>query len=101
MNGKLKMTLIRIDNYGPWTLELGNDREYQLQIIQAQLYAHLQRLFAEKGGALFYNRFDEMIAISNEISLEDHLKIQDEVSKNYPFTISMGIGLAEKPYDAL
>ncbi|MGQ9468970.1 MAG: GTP cyclohydrolase IIa [Nitrososphaerales archaeon] len=101
MSGKLKITLIRIDNYSPWTLELGNDREYQLQIIQAQLYAHLQRLFAEKGGALFYNRFDEMIAISNGISLEDHLKIQDEVSKNYPFTISMGIGLAEKPYDAL
>jgi len=101
MSGKLNMTLIRIDNYGPWTLELGNDREYQLQIIQAQLYAHLQRLFAEKGGALFYNRFDEMIAISNGISLEDHLKIQDEICKNYPFTISMGIGLAEKPYDAL
>ncbi|MCP8307510.1 MAG: GTP cyclohydrolase IIa [archaeon] len=101
MSGKLKITLIRIDNYGPWTLELGNDREYQLQIIQAQLYAHLQRLFAEKNGALFYNRFDEMVAISNGISLEDHLKIQDEVCKNYPFTISMGIGLAEKPYDAL
>ncbi|MGB9659695.1 MAG: GTP cyclohydrolase IIa [Nitrososphaerales archaeon] len=101
MSGKLKMTLIRIDNYGPWTLELGNDREYKLQILQAQLYAHLQRLFAEKGGALFYNRFDEMVAISNGISLEDHLRIQDEVLKNYPFTISMGIGLAEKPYDAL
>jgi len=101
MSGKLKVTLIRIDNYGPWTLELGDDREFRLQIIQAQLYAHLQRLFAEKGGALFYNRFDEMIAISNGISLEDHIRIQEEVSRNYPFTISMGIGLAEKPYDAL
>lgn len=95
------MTLIRIDNYGPWTLKLGNDREYKLQILQAQLYAHLQRLFAERGGALFYNRFDEMVAVSNGISFKDHLRIQEEVSKNYPFTISMGIGLAEKPYDAL
>ncbi|MEM3539172.1 MAG: GTP cyclohydrolase IIa [Nitrososphaerales archaeon] len=101
MSGKLKMTLIRIDDYGPWTLKLGNDREYKLQILQAQLYAHLQRLFAEKEGALFYNRFDEMIAVSNGISLQDHLRMQDEVSNNYPFTISMGIGVAEKPYDAL
>lgn len=101
MNGKLKMTLIRIDDYGPWTLKLGNDREYKLQILQAQLYAHLQRLFAEKDGALFYNRFDEMVAVSNGISLQDHLRMQEEISKNYPFTISMGIGLAEKPYDAL
>jgi GTP cyclohydrolase IIa len=101
MSGKIKTTLIRIDNYGPWTLELGNDREYKLQILQAQLYAHLQRLFAEREGALFYNRFDEMVAVSNGISFEDHSKIQEEVSKNYPFTISMGIGLAEKPYDAL
>jgi len=101
MNSKVQVTLIRIDNYGPWTLELGNDREYRLQILQSQLYAHLQRSFAEKGGAVFYNRFDEMVAISNCISLEDHVEIQDEISQNYPFTISMGIGVAQAPYDAL
>ncbi|NIQ32247.1 MAG: GTP cyclohydrolase IIa, partial [Nitrososphaeria archaeon] len=101
MSDKVHMTLIRIDNYGPWTLELGNDREYRLQILQSQLHAHLQRSFAERGGAVFYNRFDEMVAVSNGIPLEDHIEIQEEISKNYPFTISMGIGVAETPYNAL
>ncbi|MCP8311199.1 MAG: GTP cyclohydrolase IIa [Candidatus Methylarchaceae archaeon HK01B] len=101
MSDKVHMTLIRIDNYGPWTLELGNDREYRLQILQSQLHAHLQRSFAERGGAVFYNRFDEMVAVSNGIPLEDHIKIQEEISKNYPFTISMGIGVGETPYNAL
>ncbi len=95
------MTLIRIDNYGPWTLELGNDREYRLQILQSQLHAHLQRSFAMKGGAVFFNRFDEMVAVTNGISLEDHKEIQDEILQNYPFTISMGIGVAEEPFTAL
>ncbi|MGQ9718254.1 MAG: GTP cyclohydrolase IIa [Nitrososphaerales archaeon] len=101
MSGRVQMTLIRIDNYGPWTLKLGSDREYQLQILQSQLYAHLQRLFAERGGAVFYNRFDEMVAISNGVSPKDHQEILNEISCSYPFTISMGVGLAETPHDAL
>lgn len=99
MNQSIQLTLIQIDNYGPWTTTLGNDREHQLQIFQAELYATLQKQFSSRNALVFFNKFDEMYAITNGISREEHLKIQE--SLQFPFTISMSIGVAVTPYNAL
>jgi len=97
---RIQITLIQIDNYGPWTTTLGNDREHQLQILQAELYASLQRNFSARDGLVFFNKFDEMYAITNGISKDEHLKIRQQALSPFPFTVSMSIGVGSSPYEA-
>ncbi|MGD0510903.1 MAG: GTP cyclohydrolase IIa, partial [Candidatus Micrarchaeaceae archaeon] len=52
----IQMTLIQIDNYGPWTVTPTPRAEADLQILQSELYADLQRQFAAKGGLVFFTR---------------------------------------------
>lgn len=94
------MTLIQLDNYGPWTGTLGSDREHKLQILQAGLYSAIEGSFAERGGLVFFNRFDEMLAVSNGITETEHKKIIDDLQKEFPVTISVGIGVAKTPFQA-
>ena len=96
----IQMTLIQIDNYGPWTVTPKPRNESDLQILQAELYADIQRQFAMKKGLVFYTRFDNMLAITNGINEEDHRRIQRSIRNRYPITISMGVGTAKTPYDA-
>jgi GTP cyclohydrolase IIa len=94
------MTLIQIDNYGPWTVTPTPRNEADLQIMQAELYADLQRQFAARQGLVFFTRFDNMLAVTNGMDLEDHRRIQKSIGNRYPITVSMGVGAAETPYDA-
>ncbi|MGC9517223.1 MAG: GTP cyclohydrolase III [Methanomicrobiales archaeon] len=96
----IQMTLIQIDNYGPWTVTPTPRAEADLQILQAELYADIQRQFAAKQGLVFFTRFDNMLAVSNNVDVEDHLRIQRSIGNRYPITISMGVGAAETPYEA-
>jgi len=96
----VQVTLIQIDNYGPWTLDLGPEREAYLQILQSELYVDLQRLFSAKHGLVFYSRFDNMLAITNGVSLDDHKEIQEKICNRYPVTVSFGVGLSATALDA-
>ncbi len=97
----VQITIIRLEGYGPWTTTLGDDREHRLQILQARLYSDLQELFSEKKGLVFFNRFDEMFAVSNGISKEEHELILDRISRIYSnITISMNVGNDITPYEA-
>lgn len=49
---------------------------------------------------MFFTRFDNMLAVTNGMDLEDHRKIQKSIGNRYPITVSMGVGAAETPYDA-
>ncbi|MEM2760713.1 MAG: GTP cyclohydrolase IIa [Nitrososphaerales archaeon] len=96
----VQISIIRIDGYGPWTLTRGSDREHELQILQSKLYSDAQRLFAQKNGLAFFNRFDEMFAVTNGISLEEHVEILKELQKLYDLDISITIGNGATPYEA-
>ena len=96
----IQMSLVQIDNYGPWTVTPTPKAEADLQILQAELYADLQRQFAVKGGLIFFTRFDNMLAVTNGIDMEDHLRIEKSIGNRYPITVSLGIGAAETPYEA-
>jgi GTP cyclohydrolase IIa len=97
----IQITIIKIEEYGPWTLKLGSDREGQLQIFQAKLYGHLQKMFSERDAIVYFNRFDELIAISNGLSAEDHLAIEREISDSYrDLNISMSIGIGATAFEA-
>jgi len=96
----IQLTIIKITGYGPWTLTLGSDREHKLQMLQSSLYNEIQNLFSEKDGLVFSNRFDELFAITNGLSLNDHVKIQKQLAKSFDVKISMTIGYGDTPFEA-
>ena len=96
----VQITMIRIEDYGPWTVTLGSDREHELQILQSKLYSDLQMLFSKKNALVFFNRFDEMFAVTNGISTADHIEILKRLSTAYELDISMSIGRGRTPYEA-
>lgn len=96
----IQITLIQIDNYGPWTVTPGPRAEPDLQTLQSRFFGDIEREFGARGGIVFFNRFDNLIAISNGITAEDHIKIQDSIRNRYPFTISMGVAARNSPFEA-
>ena len=97
----IQLTIIRIEGYGPWTVTLGSDREAQLQMLQARIYHDVQRLFSEREGIVFFNRFDEYFAITNGLDADDHLRIQHELTRLYDnMSMSMTIGTGETAFEA-
>ena len=96
----VQISIVRIDGYGPWTLMKGSDREHELQILQSRLYSDVQKLFAQKKALVFFNRFDEMFAVTNCLTVEEHIEILQELLKLYGLDISMSIGNGKTPYEA-
>jgi GTP cyclohydrolase IIa len=97
----MQITIIRIEGYGPWTLTLGSDREHELQMLQARLYGDLQKLFSKHSALVFFNRFDEMFAVTNGMNISEHLDILRKISKDYKdLEISMSVGRGQTAYEA-
>ena len=96
----LQLTIMKITGYGPWTLTLGSDREHELQMLQASLYQKVQELFSKKNGLVFLNRADEFFAVTNQISLDDHIEIQKELESKFEIKLSMSIGYGTSPFSA-
>jgi GTP cyclohydrolase IIa len=96
-----QVTLIQIDNYGPWTVTPSPRREVDLQTLQSNLFADLSQKFGEHGGYAFFTRFDNMIAVTNGMDVPDHARIQESVGNRYPVTISMAVGHGPSPAEAL
>ena len=91
---------MKITGYGSWTLTLGSDREHELQMLQASLYQKIQELFSKKNGLVFPNRSDEFFAVTNKISLDEHVEIQKELESKFEIKLSMSIGFGTSPFDA-
>ncbi|HET7323029.1 MAG TPA: GTP cyclohydrolase IIa [Halococcus sp.] len=96
-----QITLIQIDNYGPWTVTPEPRREVDLQTMQSRLYADLSQLFGNRDGYVFFSRFDNMVAVTNGIDKESHALIQESVGNRYPVTVSLSIAAGETPIEAL
>jgi len=79
---------------------MGNNREHKIQILLSEVFIFLQKCFNRYNGLVFAAAKDNMIAVSNGISLEEHQLIIEEVEKNFPITISIGIGVGETPVKA-
>ena len=50
----IQLSILKITEYGPWTLTLGSDREHELQMLQASLYKKIQELFSTKNCLVFF-----------------------------------------------
>ncbi len=96
-----QVTLVQIDNYGPWTVTPTPRREADLQTLQSRLYADISQFVGNRGGYVFFTRFDNMIAVTNGLSMDDHALLQESVGNRYPVTLSLGVATGTDPVQAL
>ena len=96
-----QVTLIQIDNYGPWTVTPEPRREVDLQTLQSRLYADLSQLFGNREGYVFFTRFDNMVAVTNGLDLAAHALVQESVGNRYPVTVSLSVAVDPSPAEAL
>jgi len=96
----IQLSILKISEYGPWTLTLGSDREHELQMLQASLYKEVQKLFSDKNCLVFLNRADEFFVVSNGLELEDHIQIQKTLENAFDIRLTISIGYADSPFDA-
>jgi len=96
----IQLSILKITEYGPWTLTLGSDREHELQMLQASLYKKVQKLFSDKNCIVFLNRADEFFVVSNGLELEDHIQIQITLEKLFDIRLNISIGYGDSPFEA-
>jgi len=96
-----QVTLLQIDNYGPWTVTPEPRREADLQTLQSRLYADVSQFVGNRDGYVFFTRFDNMIAVTNGLDHEDHALLQESVGNRYPVTVSLGVATGTTPVQAL
>jgi len=96
----IQLSILKITEYGPWTLTLGSDREHELQMLQASLYKEVQKLFSDKNCVVFLNRADEFFVVSNGLTLEDHIQIQKILEKSFDVGLTISIGFGKTPFEA-
>jgi GTP cyclohydrolase IIa len=96
-----QLTLVQIDNYGPWTVTPEPRREMDLQTLQSRLFADIAQFVGHRGGYAFFTRFDNMVAVTNGLDSDDHRLLQESTGNRYPVTVSLGIGVDPNPAVAL
>ena len=74
-----QVTLIQINNHGPWTVTPEPRREVDLQTLQSRLYADLSQLFGNREGYVFFTRFDNMVAVTNGLDEAANALVQESV----------------------
>ena len=96
----IQLSILKITEYGPWTLTLGSDREHELQMLQASLYKQIQQLFSAKNCLVFLNKSDEFFVVSNGLTLDDHVEIQKSLKKLFEISLTISIGYGNTPFEA-
>ena len=96
----IQLSILKITEYGPWTLTLGSDREHELQMLQASLYKKIQQLFSEKKCLVFLNKSDEFFVVSNGLTLNDHIEIQKSLKESFEVSLTISIGYGNTPFEA-
>ena len=96
-----QVTLVQIDNYGPWTVTPEPRREMDLQTLQSRLFADVAQFVGPRDAYVFSTRYDNMIAVTNGLDGAAHAALQESIGNRYPVTVSLGTGVAERPIDAL
>lgn len=94
----VQLSVLKIEEYGPWTLTLGSDREHELQMLQSRLYNRAQSLFSERDCLVFANRADELFVLSSGLEADGHVAIQDALAAEFAgIRVRMSIGSGRTP----
>jgi GTP cyclohydrolase IIa len=97
----VRISVVQLDEYGPWTVEPSPRRETDLQALQARLYADFADFVGRSDGYAFFNRFDNMLGITNGIELKEYERFQERIRNRYPVTVSVGVGEGNTPVRAV
>jgi len=100
-NEDVQLSLVQLDNYGPWTVTPSPRRETDLQSLQSRLYADFADFVGREDGYAFFDRFDNIIGVTNGIDGPTHERFQEHVRNHYPITVSIGVGTGATPLAAL
>lgn len=100
-NETVQLSLVQLDNYGPWTVTPSPRRETDLQSLQSRLYADFADFVGREDGYAFYDRFDNIIGVTNGIDGPTHERFQEHVRNHYPITASIGVAAGKTPLQAL
>jgi len=96
----VQITLIKLSGYREWTESLGPDREHLIQEVQGKLHSVLSRTFSAKGAIAHPLRYDLMIAVTNTLTVDDHLDVLRELQKISPVPVMMAIASGENTIEA-
>jgi len=96
-----QVSLIQIDNYGPWTTTPEPRREVDLQTLQSRLYADVSQLVGNRQGYAFFARFDNLVTVTNGLDLDALALVQESLGNRYPVTASVSIAVGPSPAEAL
>jgi GTP cyclohydrolase IIa len=96
-----QISVLQLDNYGPWTVTPEPRREMDLQALQSRIYADVAQFIGSRGGYVFPSRFDNMIAVTNGLGQDDLRTLQKTVGNRYPVTVSICTGVGSPPDQAL
>ena len=97
----VQLSLVQLDNYGPWTVTPSPRRETDLQSLQSRLYADFADFVGREDGYAFFDRFDNIIGVTNGIDGLAHEQFQEHVRGQYQITVSIGVGSGTTPFAAL
>jgi GTP cyclohydrolase IIa len=97
----VRLAVVQIDDYGPWTTTPAPRRETDLQALQARLFATVADFFGDRDGYAFAGRYDNMLGVANSVDPQTFARLQERVANQYPITVSAGVGTAPTPVAAL
>ena len=84
-----QVTLVQIDNYGPWTVTPEPRREMDLQTLQSRLFADVAQFMGPRDAYVFSTRYDNMIAVTNGLDGAAHAALQESIAN--PITNSVPV----------
>jgi GTP cyclohydrolase IIa len=97
----VQLTLVQIDNYGPWTVTPHPRAEMDLQTLQSRLYADIAQFVGSRGGYIFFTRFDNMVMVTNGLDADALQRLQRSVANRFPVTVSLATAHDQSPVTAL
>jgi len=98
---KTRMALLELVGYREWTESIGDDREWKLQITQAQIYEKLQEAAAEFNGFIMPMRYDYMILIASNVGEEELFNIYKIAKEISPVPVRLASACGKTPVDAV
>ena len=96
-----QISVLQLDNYGPWTVTPEPRREMDLQTLQSRLYADVADYLGSRGAYVFPARFDNMIAVTNGVDADGLASLQESIDNRYPVSMSVSSAVGSTPAEAL
>lgn len=93
------VAVIRLIGYREWTENMGSDREYIIQDIQAKLHREISNFFSLKGEFAHPLRYDLMVGIGG-LRIKDYKELLKILTNTSPVPASIGLANDNSPLKA-